>query len=248
MFSLWTLTLVIFVYLGSLFVIGFLGDRFLHVNRQHPMLYSLALGVHCTSWAFFGTTTQASQYGWPIIPTYVGVILVMWLAFPIMLRIHRICQANGISSLADFIGQRYQHSHGLAGLVTVLCFIGVVPFIALQLDAVVASIALLYPEQGDNIPLIGFAVTVLIALFALLFGTASLRLTDKRPGLLLTIAVESLVKLIALCGVGLFVCYSLFNGISDLLEQSLQHPASRDVLYADAAPQLLSKASNARCT
>lgn len=236
MFSIWTLALVIFVYLACLFLAAFWGERHLRDNRQHPILYSLGLGVHCTSWAFFGTTTQASQYGWPLVPTYLGVILVMWLAFPLMQRISRLCQANGVSSLADFIGLRFNHSHGIAGLVTLLCFVGVVPYIALQLDAIVASIALLVPNQWDRFPAIGLYVTALMALFAVLFGTQSLSLTDKHPGLLFTIAIESLFKLFALCLVGVFVCYSLFDGITDLFERSLQHPSSRAVLYADAAP------------
>ena len=236
MFSIWTLALVIFVYLSGLFVAAFWGDKYLRDNRQHPVLYSLGLGIHCTSWAFFGTTTQASQYGWPLVPTYAGVILVMWLAFPLMQRISRVCQANSVSSLADFIGLKFNHSHGIAGLVTLLCFVGVVPYIALQLDAIVASIALLVPTQWDGFPAIGLYVTAIMALFAVLFGTQSLSLTDKHPGLLLTIAIESLFKLVALCAVGLFVCYHLFDGITDLVESALQHPSSRAVLYADAAP------------
>jgi Na+/proline symporter len=44
-------------------------------------VYSLALGIHCTSWAFFGTTTQAAQFGWPLVPTYLGVEAVEFLFF-----------------------------------------------------------------------------------------------------------------------------------------------------------------------
>ena len=77
MFSLWTVTGLVATYLLILFALAFWGEKRFNDNQQHPWIYSLAMGGHCTSWAFFGTTTQASQYGWAFIPTYLGIILVM---------------------------------------------------------------------------------------------------------------------------------------------------------------------------
>ena len=87
MLSIWTVGCIVAIYLGLLFLLAFWGDKRLRDNQQHPVLYSLGLGVHCTSWAFFGTTTQASQYGWAIVPTYAGIMLTMAFAFPVVLRI-----------------------------------------------------------------------------------------------------------------------------------------------------------------
>ena len=39
-------------------------------------VYALSLAVHCTSWTFYGTVTQAARYGWPLPPTFVGAILL----------------------------------------------------------------------------------------------------------------------------------------------------------------------------
>ncbi|WP_414830478.1 sodium:solute symporter family transporter [Alteromonas sp. H39] len=234
MLSIWTVGCIVAIYLGLLFLLAFWGDKRLRDNQQHPVLYSLGLGVHCTSWAFFGTTTQASQYGWAVVPTYAGIMLTMAFAFPVVLRIARLCQRHNVSSLADLIGLRYQHSHVLAGLITLLSFIGVIPYIALQLDAITESINLITPNTQDSSGTVGFYVAALMALFAILFGTRTLNLTDKHPGLLLTIAAESLIKLIALWVVGIFVCYSLFDGIFDVVSQASLHPEAREVLYADA--------------
>ncbi|GGW75652.1 PAS domain-containing hybrid sensor histidine kinase/response regulator [Alteromonas halophila] len=236
MLSIWTVGSVVAVYLGLLFLLAFWGERKLRDNQQHPVLYSLGLGVHCTSWAFFGTTTQAAQYGWAIVPTYAGIMLAMSFAFPVILKISRLCQQHNITSLPDFIGLRYRHSHLLAALITLLCFIGVIPYIALQLDAITETINLLTPDTQNSSNTVGFYVAALMALFAILFGTRTLNLTDKHPGLLVTIAVESAIKLLALCVVGLFVCYSLFDGVKDLIATASAHPSGRQVMYADAAP------------
>ncbi|MBU3022543.1 PAS-domain containing protein [Aestuariibacter sp. A3R04] len=236
MFSIWTVGAITVVYLAFLFLIAFWGDKRLRDNQQHPVLYSLGLGIHCTSWAFFGTTTQASQFGWALVPTYAGIILGMAFLYPVLIKIFRYCQKHNVTSLADFFALRFRQSHYLAASVTVLCFIGVIPYIALQLDAISASIRLISydAEQGTNT--VGLYVAALMALFAILFGTRTLDLTDKHPGLVLTIAVESVVKLAGLLIVGVFVCYQLFDGPFDLIARAASHPIGKGLLYAQSAP------------
>ncbi len=236
MLSIWTVGTVVALYLLALFAIAFWGDKRLRDNQQHPILYSLGLGVHCTSWAFFGTTSQAAEYGWAVIPTYMGIILTMAFAFPVVLHISRLCQQHNISSLADLIGLKYQHSHLIAALVTLLCFIGVIPYIALQLDAITKSINLITPDTQHSTQNVSLYVAGLMAIFAIVFGTRTLNLTDKHPGLLLSIAFESVVKLVALWVVGIFVCFYLFDGVLDLVTQAASSDAARGVIYADRAP------------
>ncbi len=236
MFSIWTIGIITVVYLVFLFLVAFWGDRKLRDNQQHPVLYSLGLGIHCTSWAFFGTTTQASQFGWALVPTYAGIILGMAFLYPVLIKIVRYCQKHNVTSLADFFALRFRHAHFLAATVTLLCFIGVIPYIALQLDAISASIRLITYDADQGSDTVGLYVAALMALFAILFGTRTLNLTDKHPGLVLTIAVESVVKLVGLSVVGVFVCYELFSGPFDLIARAAMHPAAREVLYADSAP------------
>jgi Na+/proline symporter/signal transduction histidine kinase len=236
MLSIWTVGTIVGFYLLALFALAFWGDKRLRDNRQHPVLYSLGLGVHCTSWAFFGTTSQAAQYGWAVIPTYLGIMLTMAFAFPVVLRISRLCQQHNISSLADLISLKYQHSHLIAALITLLCFFGVVPYIALQLDAITKSINLLTGEPQTTTPWLSIYVAGLLAIFAITFGTRTLNLTDKHPGLLLTIAFESIIKLIALWAVGIFVCFFLFDGALDLISNAASNDSAREVIYADSAP------------
>ncbi|NVK56096.1 MAG: PAS-domain containing protein [Alteromonadaceae bacterium] len=233
MLSIWSVSAIVLVYLAGLFALAFWGDKKIDKNQQHPILYSLGLGVHCTSWAFFGTTTQATHYGWPVFPTYIGITLVMLFAFPVLIKISRLCQQNSVSSLADFISLRYERSTSLAAMITLLCFVGVVPYIALQLDAITESINLLTADASSGSGTVGLYVAALMALFAILFGTQTLSLTDKHPGLLATIAFESVIKLVGLTIVGMYVCYFLFDGAFDLVAQAAQHQAGRNILYAD---------------
>lgn len=236
MLSIWSVGSIVAVYLFILFAIGFWGERYLKDNRQHPILYSLGLGVHCTSWAFFGTTSQAAEYGWAIVPTYMGIILTMVFAFPVVLHISRLCQQHNITSLADLIGMKYKHSHLVAAFVTVLCFVGVIPYIALQLDAITKSITLITPNTSETSQSVSMYVALLMAIFAIIFGTRTLNLTDKHPGLLMTIAFESVFKLVALWSVGIFVCFFMFDGVLDLISKASQHEQARELIYADSAP------------
>lgn len=236
MITVWSLSGVVLGYLLLLFIVAFWGERRLTDGQQHPLLYSLGLGIHCTSWAFFGTTTQASDYGWAFIPTYLGMIIAMLFGFNLVKRIAALCQQHSISSLADFVGLRYRGSHLLSAIITLLCLFGVVPYIALQLEAVTKSFSLLAGTQASWLENVSLYVTLIMALFAVFFGTQSMNLAQKHPGLLLTVALSSLVKLMALLLVGLFVVYGMFDGLVDVFGQAYQSVRARETIAADGAP------------
>jgi Na+/proline symporter/signal transduction histidine kinase len=235
MINVWTVSALVLCYLLVLFALAFWADKRYKGQQQHPFIYSLALGVHCTSWAFFGTTTQATQYGWAFMPTYLGVILVFLFAHPVLRKISLLCHQHQVSSLADFISLRFEKSYLLAALVTLLCLIGVIPYIALQLDSVSQSVAILVGIDVSWSGNVGAYVAILMALFAILFGTQSLSASDKHPGLMLTIAFASLVKLVALLIVGIYISYVMFDGVLDLFGQAELHPKSQEIIQSDSA-------------
>ncbi|WP_088328359.1 NahK/ErcS family hybrid sensor histidine kinase/response regulator [Lacimicrobium sp. SS2-24] len=236
MFSIWLLTILAIGYLALLFAVGFWGDRFHRAGAQRPVIYSLALGIHCTSWAFFGTTAQSATYGWAFTPTYVGSILLFAFGYPLLRRVIYLCQQQNVSSLADFIGTQYNRSHLIAAFVTLICFLGVMPYTALQLDAVTTSVNLLADGEPQWPGGTSFYVALLMAIFAILFGTRSLSLTEKHPGLMLAIAFGSVIKLLAFVLVGMFICYVMFDGVLDLLGKVQLSEPARQVLQSDAAP------------
>ncbi len=221
MFSIWTISLLAIFYLALLFAIAWLADR-RSSGRYSGVIYGLSLGVYCTSWAFYGTTAQAAYNGWWLAPTYAGSIVLFIFGWGIYTRIARICRQQKLTSLADFIATRYGQSSSLSGLVSLISVIAVVPYISLQISATSESIRLLTGGSeglaknavwADST----FYITLLLALFAILFGARRVRPSEHNPGLMASIAFESIVKLLAFVGVGLFVCFGLFEGPGALL-------------------------------
>ncbi|MFC3095991.1 PAS domain-containing hybrid sensor histidine kinase/response regulator [Alteromonas sediminis] len=238
---MWATAAVVITYLAMLFLIAFVGDRYFKHITLSPYVYALATGIHCTSWAFFGTVTQASQYGWAIIPTYVGMSFAIIFAFATIQRIATLCQQHNISSLADFVGLLYGGSHSVAATISVICFIGVVPYIALQIDALTMSLNILTNLSEASSATVSMYIAALMAVFAILFGTRSLFLADKHPGLMLSIAFESAVKLIAFVVVGVYICFSVFDGFADIvLHASKDESASAVLSHAGSAGAFIS--------
>src|SRR5690606_27525655 len=100
------------------------------------------------------------------------------------------------------------------------------PYIALQLKAVSASLLTILGQQPSTstlAPMFGdlaLVVAVTMAAFAMLFGTRHSDATEHQEGLMLAIATESLVKLVAFLVVGAFVLFYLFDGPVDLIAQA----------------------------
>jgi PAS domain S-box-containing protein len=219
------------IYLLILFAIAYRGDRSA-TQPVKPYRYALAQGVHCTSWAFFGTVTQSAHYGWAFAPTYIGAIVVFLFLHAVQLRLLSYCKQQNITSIADLIGTRYGKSPLLASVVAITALIAVVPYISLQLRAVTASFSAVTGFEPNPFGL--FDLSALVALvmigFGFLFGTRRLSLAEQHGGLMDAVAFESLVKLGAFIIVGLFATYGLFDGLADLLDKSFAEPVTQAAL------------------
>jgi Na+/proline symporter/signal transduction histidine kinase len=215
MLSGWLLTVLAVVYLGFLFAIAFYGDRhsiYPGRVRLRPYIYSLALGVYCTSWTFYGAVGSAAREGWGYLPIYVGPTLVYLLASPFLERLVEVGRAHKVGSIADFIASRFDKSRSLAALVTVIAASAAVPYLALQYKAVAASLAALNTTTAVSMPWYrdtALAIALLMALFAVLFGARRVEATEHREGLMLAIAFESLLKLTAFVAVGIYAWLQL---------------------------------------
>ncbi|WP_150300832.1 hybrid sensor histidine kinase/response regulator [Pseudomonas profundi] len=223
------------LYIALLFAIAFWGDR--QPGEFNPRVrmwvFGLSLAVWCTSWTFFGAVGMAAGQLWAFLPIYLGPVLLFLFGWRIYARMIAISKQENITSIADFIASRYGKSQGLAVMVTLLCLVSVLPYIALQLKGIVLGYTLLSapsPAQalaageGGVAEDTALAVTLVLALFAILFGTRSLDVTEHHRGMMLAIAFESLVKLLAFLAVGAFVTFGLFNGVGDLFERAANSP------------------------
>lgn len=231
-----------FGYLFLLFEIAYWGDKRADSGRSvvaSPYVYALSIAVYCTAWTFYGSVGRAATSGIDFLPIYLGPTLVAVLWWPVMRKILRISKSNRITSIADFVASRYGKSQLLGGLVTVIAVVVITPYIALQLKGVSASYHVLsqYSDVmagNDGPPSIlgdtALYVAALMAAFAILYGTRHIDVTERHDGMVAAIAFESVVKLIAFIGVGLFVTYGMFDGLGDIF--------TRVAARADIAPLL----------
>ena len=233
----WVVLPVSFLYLALLFAIAHYGDRRAEQGRSlanNATIYALSLAVYCTSWTFYGSVGRAATSGLDFLTIYLGPTLTFALWWFVLHKIIRISKIHRITSIADFISSRYGKSTLLSGLVTIIAVVGIMPYISLQLQAVATSFVVLlqYPEIGSTGDLgsspvvrdIGMAVTVVMAIFAILYGTRHIDASEQHEGMVVAVAFESLVKLVAFLAVGIFVTFGLYHGFGDLFEQARALP------------------------
>lgn len=229
--------LVAFGYMGLLFAIAYAGDKRAKMGRSiisNSYIYALSLAVYCTAWTFYGSVGRAAHSGIGSLAVYTGPTLAFVLGWQVLRKIIRISKIHRITSIADFIASRYGKSATLAGVVTIIAVLGIVPYISVQIKAISTTYLLIsqypgitVPEHLADIPILAdtaFYVALLLAIFAFLFGTRHLEATERHEGLVAAIAFESLVKLVAFLAVGLFVTYSVYNGPDDLFTKAMAVP------------------------
>ncbi|MES0879899.1 PAS domain-containing hybrid sensor histidine kinase/response regulator [Roseibium sp. SCP14] len=236
----WFVILAATAYILFLFAIASYGDRMTRKRSSRsggrPFIYALSLSVYCTSWTFFGSVGNASRNGAEFLTIYIGPLLVFALGYPLLRRIIQISKTESITSIADFIGARYGKSQTVAALATLIAVIGVIPYIALQLKAVSLSVTTMVGpviSPGDVFMPVFDDLTLLIALgmaiFSWAFGTRHIDATEHQEGLMLAIAAEAIVKLIAFLAVGIWVTYWLFNGPFDLVRAISEAPEVAEI-------------------
>ena len=225
MIAPWLLALYAVAFLGALFAIASRGDAaaargtVLHFGGW---VYALSLAVHCTSWAYYGTVGQAATLGWPLPPTYVGVIALYLLLPAVLYKLITVSQRERVSSVADFVAARFGRDRALAVAVTFIATCGVIPYIALQLKAIDQSFtalavpAALASPPGDT----SLYVAATLAVFAILFGARHVDATEHHPGMMLALAFGAVLKLAAFMAVGAFVTWGIFDGFGDLAARS----------------------------
>ena len=232
-------------YVLLLFLVAWWGDKGgrKHIHgRRRTAVYALSLAIYCTSWTYYGSVGLASARGLDFLPIYIGPILVVGFGHKLIQRIALLARAQNLTTVADFVSARYGKSPAVAALAAGIALMASAPYIALQLKAITQTILMVlgsfeHARLTPSAPSQTFslAVTVLLAIFAMAFGTRRLNPAERQDGLMLAIGVESLVKLIAFLGVGVFVVWGLFGGLSEL-SRIAETPRIAAVLSAPPDP------------
>jgi Na+/proline symporter/nitrogen-specific signal transduction histidine kinase len=225
---------VAFAYLLLLFAVASYGDRRARQGRSvigNAWVYALSMAVYCSAWTYFGSVGRAAAAGVWFLPIYLGPMLAMIGAWMVVRKMIRIARSYRITSIADFIASRYGKSPLLAGLVTLITVVGIVPYIALQLKGISGAYALMTTPLGE--PLARSTnwfsdstlyIALALAGFTIVFGARHLDSAERHEGMVAAIAFESIVKLLAFLAVGAFVVWGLFDGLGDLFARAMAVP------------------------
>lgn len=229
-FELWILFVAGVAYLFALFMIALAAERGWIPSSvaRHPLTYVLSLGVYATSWSYYGSVGFAQSQGYSFLTIYLGVTLAFALTPVLLMPILRITRDHQLTSLADLFAFRYRGQ--LTGvLVTLFMLVGILPYISLQILAVTESIRTLTNAATPTLLALGFCATLIV--FSILFGARHASAREKHEGLVVAIAFESAVKLIALFIVGAFAVFGLFGGFGGMERWLVANPQALQSLY-----------------
>ncbi|PLL13385.1 sodium:solute symporter [Tabrizicola sp. TH137] len=212
-------------YVAFLFAVAFLAERRAAMGRvgwlRSPLIYTLSLSIYCTAWTFYGAVGYAARSGLEFLTIYLGPTLVFVGWWLLLRKLVRIGRQQRVTSIADLISSRFGKSNLLGIVVTLLAVVAATPYIALQLQSVTLSFAVFASETPEGWALPDRDATAIwvaagLALFTILFGTRNLDANEQHHGVVLAIAVEAVVKLLALLAVGVFVVWGLAGGPADV--------------------------------
>ncbi|MDD8024026.1 MAG: sodium:solute symporter, partial [Paracoccaceae bacterium] len=220
------LVAVCLAYVIMLFSVAFVAERRAYRNRlrflHSPWVYTLSLSIYCTAWTFYGAVGYAARSGLEFVTIYLGPTLVFVGWWWVLRKLVRIGRAQRVTSIADLISSRYGKSNLLGVIVTLMSVASSTPYIALQLQSVTLSFGVFAADTPEGWALPDQGATALwiaggLALFTILFGTRNLDANERHHGVVMAIALEAVVKLVALVAVGVFVVWGLAGGPADML-------------------------------
>ncbi|ABC82575.1 ATP-binding protein [Anaeromyxobacter dehalogenans] len=216
--------LLVTAYVGALFAIAAWAERRESRGRSvasNRLVYSLALGVYATTWTFYGSVGFAARRGLLFLTVYLGPTLCAAVWWWVVRKLVRLKDRYQVTSLPDVLALRYERSQGVALTATGLLVVGLVPYIALQLKTMIATLgmvagggpSLAYPDAGKRLglPLLAFLLG-----FTIVFGLRRARPSERHPGLVVALAVESVVKLAAFLAVGAWFVWGFRDGLADV--------------------------------
>ncbi|WP_286240109.1 sensor histidine kinase [Neptuniibacter halophilus] len=223
MFSLPSLILIGVAYLLFLFGTAYMTERGMLPNKlvRHPLTHVLSIGVYASVWTFYGSFGVAQESGFNYLASYFGAVLTFILGPALLIPILRITRTYQLSSLPDLLAFRFR-SGMIGSYTTLLMVFATLPMLSIQIQAVTDALYLLNDQfSADQI---GLGFCFVIALFSILFGARHASLRTSHNGLMVAMAVESLIKLIALLVIAGFALFSVLGGVEGTQQFLLSHP------------------------
>jgi Na+/proline symporter/signal transduction histidine kinase len=191
-------------------------------------IYALSLTIYCTAWTYYGGVGKAVNSGFIFLAVYLGPTLIIFLWPIILKKLIKIKNVYKITSIADIISARYDKSRFVGAIVSITALIGTVPYISIQLKSLITSINILTIEDFKPIQevslttsnSVGLLIVFLMIFFTIIFGLRKVDPSERHQGIMVMVAIESIIKLLAILIVGIFVTYFLFDGLEDIFNQA----------------------------
>ncbi len=232
MFSYLHASIISIAYVLLLFAIAYFSDKIptAYLRRFKPLIIGLCLPIYFTAWTFYGTSAQTLDKGWYMPPTFFGAALLIGALIVVIRRLIKLGKMQRSTSIAGFLSSQYGNSRSIGPLVTFIAVIGILPYLSIQLQAMAMSFDLFTGGQDPATALSRQAsiwqdttliIALLIALFSIIFGTRHIDLTEHQNGLMIAVAFQSLVKLIAIIAIGYYAGYILHDGPTKLFQEVL---------------------------
>ncbi|WP_051292774.1 sensor histidine kinase [Olivibacter sitiensis] len=234
--NIFVITICAFIYLLLLFLIAQWAEKAKARKFLYgPYVYALSLAVYCSAWTFYGSIGRASIHGLDFLTTYIGPTLMAPISWLVLRKMIRISKAQRVTTVADFVSARYGKSTALGALVTVICIVGVTPYISLQIKAIGNSLGILMGQSSQaNFPIgtdlgnLPLYITVLLAIFIIIYGNRHIDSAKRHTGMVAAVAFESFVKLFAFLAAGIVITFFIFNGFGDIFGQMANHVAPKN--------------------
>jgi Na+/proline symporter/signal transduction histidine kinase len=226
MFDSLTVMAVTCLYMGLLLLVAHWTEHRMERGdgpTDNAMVYALAPAVYCTAWTYYGSVGATVNSGLLFLTIYLGPTLAVTLWWTVLRRLVRIKSEHRITSVADLVSARYGRSPVVAAVATMVAFVGATPYVALQFRAIESTFEMIVvpsPEPSVWIARAkGGMLAFLLVLFTIMLGVRRLDPTERHPGMMMALAVESVVKLFGFLAAGVFVTYVMFDGFGDILER-----------------------------
>ena len=229
-FSLSHVLLMGVSYLLLLFIVAYVSDSGIIPVRllRHPVVYVLSLGVYVSAWAIFGAVGFAHDMGYEFLAYYIGISGAFLLAPVLLGPVLRLARTYHLGSLADLFAYRYR-SQAVGALTSLAMTVSVMALLAMQIQAVADSIGIMTHQDQPNTLALWFCIIVTV--FTLLFGTRHITPREKHEGLVVAIALESLLKLVAFLSLGAFAYFRVLGGPHGLKSWLEANPQNLQMLY-----------------
>lgn len=223
--STFSLGLLSMLYLAMLFLLASWAEWRSNLKKSlinNPYVYALTLAIYCTAWTYYGSVGRVIDNGLDFLTVYLGPTLFMFLGWSVLRKIIRICKIQRINSIADFISTRYGKSSSLGTLVTMVCLLAAIPYIGLQIKAISTSFSFLTNDSLSEKPIFrdnSLYIVIALIVFTFLFGTRKIAEDEKHEGMVFSIAIESVIKLIVFITLGIFITFYVFDGFEQIISK-----------------------------